>query len=135
PDVVEARMPARCGAPTRPTHPTPSPYRGCSSASRLRLRLQRLGHDLLNEIIPDLAWRPAPWLVIEAVKTIPHKPPTPALYRLARCSNGSCDGTICVPSRRQQNNLGAHRVPARNLTSPCAPFQLHTFDLGEHNFQ
>jgi hypothetical protein len=35
------------------------------------LSFQCLGHDLLNEIIADLAWRPAPWLVIEAVKTIP----------------------------------------------------------------
>src|SRR5215510_13014535 len=113
-----------------PCHIPRAPMRGVCW-----LRLQRLCYDLLDEIIADLARCPAAWLVRETAETVPRKPTAPGLYRLACCSNGSCDGAIAVPRRRQQNNLGAHRIPTRNLATADAPLQLYPLGLSEYNLR
>src|SRR5215470_19461096 len=100
-----------------------------------RLRLQRLHHNLLDEIIADLARCTTPWFVGETIEAIPQKPTPPGLYRLARCPNGPRDGAIAVPKSRQKNNLRAHRISTRNLTSPCATLQLPSLGVSEYNLQ
>ena len=45
-------------------------------------------HDRLDAVVANLAWRTAPWLVVETVETVPCEPLAPAAHGLP----GDADG-------------------------------------------
>src|SRR5262245_47397159 len=75
------------------------------------LRLQRPDNDLLDAIIPDLAWRATSGLVIEAIQAMFGEAIAPQAYGLARDPHSIGDCTIAQPFRCAQHDFCPLRIP------------------------
>jgi len=88
-------------------------YAARAPVRRVRgLRLQRPGDDLLDAVVPDLAWRAAPGLVIEAVLAMFGEALTPGANGLARDAHSIRNCTVVQPFCGAQHDLGPLRIPA-----------------------
>jgi len=96
-----------------------------------RHRLQRLGHDLGDLLVSDLARRAAARLVIETLQTPHSKPLAPRQNRHPGDADLIGDGTIVQTICRQKDNSSPHRIRPRNLATPYSRFQLEALLLAE----
>src|SRR5689334_5418263 len=86
-------------------HAARAPVRGVRG-----LRLQRPDDDLLDAIIPDLAWRTTSGLVIEAIQAMFGEAIAPQAYGLARDAHSIGDCTIVQPFRCAQHDFRPLRI-------------------------
>src|SRR5262245_12215246 len=96
-----------------------------------RLRLQRAGHDLLDAIVADLAWRAASGLVVETVEPVLGEALTPGLDSLSRHADRLRDPAVVEPISCPQYDLGSQRIGTRDLATTDATLQHATLLLAQ----
>ena len=118
-DAAAGRRRARCGGPCCGSARTPSPSTACSSASRPRRRLQRLGQHALDLRIGDRARGPGPRLIQQAVEPRGQKPRAPLARPSASSAAAPGDRGVRLARGTAEHDARALRQRLRGLRPPA----------------